>query len=135
MATPLHHAMSSARKHGGHWTSYIHIHNWFDETKAWVPDSRHRAFRHHAEGIFECERFYGTSINVTLESGAVKQVPVRLLGEQHIMEDCGFIPNAKDYVKGMKMEPWQHKVGTKIDVSLEGELTISEAKTSLQCLR
>jgi hypothetical protein len=130
MATPMHHAMSSAKKHGGTWDQYVHIHNWFDETKAWVPDVRHRAFRHHAEGIFECERFFGTAIKVTLESGIVKEVPVRVLGEQHITEDCGFIPNAKDYVHGMKLEPWQKKVGTKIDVNLDGKLVTIEQKSS-----
>ncbi len=128
MATPMHHAMSSAKKHGGTWEDYVHIHNWFDETKAWVPDIRHRAFRHHAEGIFECEKTFGTAITVTLASGVVKLVPVRVLGEQHVTEDCGFIPNAKDYVQGMKLEPWQKKVGTKIDINLNGELTMSDVK-------
>lgn len=125
MATPMHHAMSSAKKHGGTWEQYVHIHNWFDETKAWVPDIRHRAFRHHAEGIFECEKIFGTAITITLKSGVVKLVPVRVLGEQHVTEDCGFIPNARDYVQGMKIEPWQKKVGTKIDVNLDGEFVIN----------
>ena len=124
MATPMHHAMSSAKKHGGTWEQYVHIHNWFDETKSWVPDIRHRAFRHHAEGIFECEKIFGTAITITLKSGVVKLVPVRVLGEQHVTEDCGFIPNARDYVQGMKIEPWQRKVGTKIDVNLDGEFVI-----------
>ena len=128
MATPMHHAMSSAKKHGGTWEDYVHIHNWFDETKAWVPDIRHRAFRHHAEGIFECEKIFGTAITVTLTSGVVKLVPVRVLGEQHVTEDCGFIPNARDYVQGMKIEPWQKKVGTKIDINLDGQLTMSDVK-------
>lgn len=121
MATPLHHAMSSARKHGGTWEQYIDIHNWFDATKSWVPDVRHRTFRHHAEGIFEMEKIFGTAIEITLESGVTKLVPTRVLGEQHVKEDCGFIPKAADYVKGMKLEPWQHKVGTVIDVNISGE--------------
>ena len=120
MATPMHHAMSSARKHGGTWEQYVHIHNWFDETKSWIPDVRHRAFRHHAEGIFECEKIFGVSIKITLESGHIKEVPVRVLGEQHVMEDCGFIPNAKDYLKNMQIEPWQRRVAKKIDVDLKG---------------
>lgn len=128
MATPMHHAMSSAKKHGGTWEQYVHIHNWFDETKAWVPDVRHRAFRHHAEGIFECEQKFGISIPIILAGGVTKEVPVRVLGEQHVNEDCGFIPNAKDYVKGMKLEMWQVKVGTKIDVNLNGDLTIDNVE-------
>jgi len=121
MATPMHHAMSSARKHGGTWEQYVHIHNWFDETKSWVPDVRHRMFRHHAEGIFECEKVFGVSIRITLESGHIKEVPVRLLGEQHVTEDCGFIPNAKEYIKHLKIEPWQLRVAKKIDIDLNGE--------------
>lgn len=128
MATPMHHAMSSARKHGGTWEQYVHIHNWFDETKSWIPDVRHRAFRHHAEGIFECEKIFGVSIRITLESGHIKEVPVRVLGEQHVKEDCGFIPNAKEYFKHVKMEPWQMTVGKKIDINLKGEYTESDAK-------
>lgn len=128
MATPLHHAMSSARKHGGTWEQYIDIHNWFDATKSWVPDVRHRAFRHHAEGIFEMEKIFGTAIQITLESGVTKLVPTRVLGEQHVKEDCGFIPKAADYVKGMKLEPWQHKVGTLIDVNISGEYVEKQAE-------
>jgi hypothetical protein len=120
--------MSSARKHGGTWEQYVHIHNWFDETKSWIPDVRHRAFRHHAEGIFECEKIFGVSVKITLESGHIKEVPVRVLGEQHVKEDCGFIPNAKEYFKHVKMEPWQMTVGKKIDINLKGEYTESDAK-------
>ena len=31
---PILHAKSSVKKFGGKWEDYIHIHNWFDETKA-----------------------------------------------------------------------------------------------------
>ena len=53
MAHPLKHAKSSVRKWGGLETDYIHIHNWFDETKSWIGNSYHRMYRHHSEGIFE----------------------------------------------------------------------------------
>ena len=52
MAHPLKHAQNSARKFGGKPEDYLPIHNWFDESKAFVADFRHRALRHHAEGIF-----------------------------------------------------------------------------------
>ena len=55
MAHPILHAKSSAKKFGGKWEDYIHIHNWLDETKGWYGHSLHRAFRHHSEGIFEME--------------------------------------------------------------------------------
>jgi hypothetical protein len=111
MATPYHHAVSSAKKHGGTWDQYIDIHNWFDETKAWVGDIRHRAFRHHSEGIFECEQKFGVVTPIILESGLTKNVPTRVIAEQHVQEDCGFIPSAKEYFDNFKPTKWMLKVG------------------------
>jgi hypothetical protein len=79
--------------------------------------------RHHAEGIFECEKVFGPTVKVTLSAGHIKEVPTRLIGEQHVIEDCGFIPKAWDYVQGMKKDLWMRKVGVKLDVNLEGEIT------------
>lgn len=52
MSHPLHHSISSVKKFGGHIDDYLKLHSWFDETKAHFPDMRHRALRHHSEGIF-----------------------------------------------------------------------------------
>jgi hypothetical protein len=41
---------------------YLPIHAWFDESKAFFPDFRHRALRHHAEGIFLAEKLFGVAI-------------------------------------------------------------------------
>ena len=65
MAHPYHHALSSVRKWGGQVEDYLPIHNWFDSTKAHMADFRHRALRHHAEGIFLMESIFG----MTLENG------------------------------------------------------------------
>ena len=46
---PYHHALSSAEKYGGEPEDYQQLHDWFDESKAFFPDIRHRALRHHAE--------------------------------------------------------------------------------------
>jgi hypothetical protein len=107
MSHPYHHAISSVKKFGGVWQDYIDIHNWFDETKAHYPDMRHRALRHHAEGIFWCEEKFGTV--VTNSEG--KNVPVRFIGEQHIKEDIGFIPTIKEYLDNMKEVGWMYKPG------------------------
>lgn len=107
MSHPYHHAISSARKFGGVWQDYIKIHNWFDETKANYPDMRHRALRHHAEGIFWCEQIFGEVI--TNSDG--KNVPVRFIGEQHIKEDIGFIPTIKEYLDNMTQVGWMYKPG------------------------
>jgi hypothetical protein len=42
MAHPLKHAQSSARKLGGKAKDYLFTHNWFDESKAFIADCRHR---------------------------------------------------------------------------------------------
>lgn len=95
MAHPYDHARSSAKKWGGKAEDYLPIHNWFDETKAWVPHSMHRLFRHHSEGIFECEKVFGPFI--TNSDG--KRVYTRYIGEQHVKEDCfGKIPTAKEWL-------------------------------------
>ena len=54
MAHPYHHAVRSARLFGGVPEDYLAIHDWFDESKAHLADVRHRALRHHSEGIFLC---------------------------------------------------------------------------------
>ena len=87
MSHPLFHARSSARKYGGQPADYQAIHDWFDESKAFLADVRHRALRHHAEGIFLCEKIFGTSI----VNSDGREVPVRFIGEQHVLEDLGRI--------------------------------------------
>ena len=102
MAHPYHHALSSVRKWGGAVEDYQSIHNWFDASKMIVADFRHRALRHHAEGIFMAETIFGQT--VTLSTGRV--IPVRWIGEQHVREDLGFIPSFADWVKAICPEPW-----------------------------
>ena len=80
MAHPYHHALSSVKKWGGAVEDYIAIHEWFDESKKILADFRHRALRHHAEGIFMAETVFGRAI--TLSSGRV--IPTRWVGEQHV---------------------------------------------------
>ena len=62
MAHPYHHALSSVRKWGGSIEDYSRIHSWFDESKLIIADFRHRALRHHAEGIFMAETIFGSTI-------------------------------------------------------------------------
>lgn len=107
MSHPYHHSISSARKFGGVWQDYIDIHNWFDATKAHFPDMRHRALRHHSEGIFWCEEIFG----VVITNSDGKNVPVRAVGEQHMLEDIGFIPTIKQYLDCMTPEGWMFKPG------------------------
>lgn len=48
------------------------------------------------------ERFFGPVI--TISTG--RQVPVRLIGEQHVIEDLGFIPSFADWVRCIRPQPW-----------------------------
>ena len=95
MSHPLEHAKSSVRRWGGQVSDYQLIHEWFDETKAWIGHSKHRMFRHHSEGIFECEKVFGPSF----VNSDGRTVYTRYVGEQHVKEDCnGYIPSAKEWV-------------------------------------
>ena len=107
MGHPIQHAKSSVRKWGGCVEDYLAIHEWFDESKAWVAHSKHRMFRHHSEGIFECEKRFGQ----TLINSDSKTVYVRYIGEQHVREDCnGYIPTAKEWIDGLQNPPiWMLK--------------------------
>ena len=102
MGHPYHHALSSVRKWGGVADDFIALHQWFDESKQIAADFRHRALRHHAEGIFMLEKLFG--VTMTISTGRV--VPVRLIGEQHVREDLGFIPSFADWMRAIRPDPW-----------------------------
>ena len=104
MAHPVEHAQSSARKFGGIPEDYLAIHRWFDESKAYFPDFRHRALRHHSEGIFLAERIFG----VTVRNSDGAEVAVRYLGEQHVKEDLGRIPTVQDWLTRIRPESWMY---------------------------
>ena len=105
MANPYFHACSSVKRWGGEPEDYLEVHQWFDETKASCPHVQHRALRHHAEGVFLCERIFGP-IGVTSTG---RKVPTREIGEQHIIEDCGRVPLASEWLENMKIQPWMLK--------------------------
>jgi hypothetical protein len=107
MAHPFHHALSSVKRWGGRPEDYQPIHDWFDESKAHLADVRHRALRHHSEGIFLCEQIFGKTM--TNSDGRV--IPVRWVGEQHVQEDLGWIPTVKDWLEHMQLAPWMGRNG------------------------
>ena len=102
MAHPWHHAVSSARKHGGRPDYYLRVHAWFDESKAHHGDFRHRALRHHTAGVFECEGVFGA----TLVNSDGRTIPVRWVAEQHVVEDLGFLPSLSQWLSAITAEPW-----------------------------
>jgi hypothetical protein len=118
MAHPLRHARNSARKFGGKAKDYLAIHNWFDESKAFLADFRHRALRHHTEGIFLAEKLFG----VAIVNSDGNDVPVRYVGEQHVKEDLGRIPTAQDWLLQIRPQRWMY--GQRLDEEMP---TIKEA--------
>lgn len=106
MADSYHHAVSSAKKWGGKAEDYLEIHAWIDGSKEILCDFRHRALRHHAEGIALCVQLFGPVI----ETSAGRQVPVRWVAEQHVKEDFGHIPSFVDWARAIKYEPWMNRV-------------------------
>jgi len=104
---PLEHSRSSVKKWGGQVSDYQAIHEWFDATKAWYGHMMHRLFRHHSEGIFECEKIFGSSF---VNSDGVT-VYTRYVGEQHVKEDCnGYIPSAREWILYINNPPkWMLK--------------------------
>jgi hypothetical protein len=123
MAHPYHHSVSSARKFGGKPEDYNALHSWFDDTKATFADFRHRALKHHSLGIFWCEKEFG----VTITNSDGKEVPVRLVAEQHVREDCGYVPSVQDWLVHLKPEKWMGRPPIKLERELElteGEVTV-----------
>lgn len=109
------HAQSSARKWGGMPEDYIEIHEKIDSSKKIIADARHRALYHHAEGIWLMQELFGRTIPVNTrppkEDGLkvpdrIIEVPVRLIAEQHILEDLGYIPSVADYYRNLPLEIW-----------------------------
>lgn len=147
MAHSYHHAVSSAKRFGGEPDDYLALHNFMDSSKSAWADQRHRAVLHHNFGIFVTEEVMGRQeevrllrqalqriprwlqrlfgvrvpterpVTITLNSG--KQVPIRLLAEQHVIEDCGFIPTLEEYLGQMPKKSWMYRGAMPISKILE----------------
>jgi len=81
---------------------YLPLHQFLDGSKAHMADFRHRALRHHSEGIFMLEALFGST--VALSTGRI--LPVRFIGEQHVLEDLGRIPTVQDWLGRIQPESW-----------------------------
>ena len=99
---PYVHAVITAKKFGGKPEDYMAIHEFFDMTKAAVPDMRHRMILHNAMGIYICEQRFGS----TMVNSDGDTVSVRDIGEDHVIQDLGFIPTLEQCIKNMSLEPW-----------------------------
>lgn len=135
------HARSSAKRFGGVAEDYQDIHTWFDQTKATFAHVWHRAILHSSFGCFLAEQFFGVlEANRRLRAQVValggtpvdeprpvtfyrvsdgRQYPIRLIAEQHITEDCGFVPTPQDWLEGAPMKEWMVRNARPLSRELE----------------
>jgi len=109
MAKPLIHATNSVKRFGGRPEDYQAIHDFIDCTKAALSDMRHRACLHNTMGPFIAERVFG----LTVKNSDGKNISVRDVAEQHIIDDLGFIPTLEKWFEKMPEEPWMMGIRTK----------------------
>lgn len=149
MAHAHHHALSSAKRFGGAPDDYLPLHTFLDATKSAWADHRHRAVLHHSYGIFLTERVFGlqeevrilrqlidriprwmqsllgirvpNATPVTVRTSSGREVPIRVIAEQHIIEDCGFVPSLEDYLGEMPKQAWMVRGAMKLSRVLERE--------------
>ena len=96
------HAKKSAQKWGGNLEDYIKIHEWFDSSNLCHGDVRHRSLLHHTFGINLCVQVFGR----TIKNSTGKEVIVKEIAEQHVMDDIGRIPSPSDYINNMNLATW-----------------------------
>lgn len=99
---PLIHAKVSVKQHGGKVEDYLPIHEFIDHSKSNIADVRHRAMLHSAWGIYVVERVFGSVI----ENSDGKQISVRDIAEEHVIQDLGFIPSMQDWIQEMPLKTW-----------------------------
>jgi len=109
MAKPIFHAANSARRFGGKPEDYYFIHDLFDEPKSVHASVKFRAIFHSAYGIYLIEKILGHSF----VNSDGREVAIRDVAEQHVLEDLGFIPSLDDYLKEMTIQPWMAGIKTK----------------------
>lgn len=102
MSKPWIHALSSVKRWGGTPEDYITIHEKMDSTKMAHAEVTHRCIFHSAFGIYLIEDLFGRMI--TNSDG--RNVQVRDIAEQHVIEDLGFIPSLSDWLGCLPNEPW-----------------------------
>jgi len=71
------------------------------------------------------EQIFGS----TITNSAGRVVPVRQIGERHVIEDIGRIPTAADWLRAIKVEPWMLRHAKEMEDGLW------ESRTPLHLLR
>lgn len=110
MAIPYIHALSSAKRFGGHPEDYMDIHELMDSSKAAFPNNGHRVLTHNSWFVVtilpkvfghQCKNSDGKTYNV------------KDVGEYHILEDFKnrFMPSVQDYLEHLDVQPWMNNAG------------------------
>lgn len=116
------HAKSSAKKWGGDPHTFLAIHDFLDSSKESFGDMRHRAMLHSTWGIYLAKKVFGDTLSVEKERTTI-EVPVRLIAEQHVLEDLGRLPTLQDWLECMELKPW---MGGKVRTQLSFEAFTKE---------
>ena len=56
-----------------------------------------------------------TIFGITITNSAGRVIPVRLIAEQHILEDLGRVPSFADWVRCIKPEAWMGRT-SRLDI-------------------
>lgn len=99
---PFIHARASAKRHGGKPEDYMAIHDFMDSSKSAVADVRHRCILHSAFGVYIAERVFGN----TIVNSDGREVSVRDIAEDHVIEDLGYIPSLDKWLSAMEIQEW-----------------------------
>ncbi len=81
---------------------YLPLHKWFDQTKAHISDMRHRALLHNTLGIELAQQVFGDY----LVNSDGNRVAIKVLAEQHVLQDLKFIPTVNDCFGDMAFKDW-----------------------------
>jgi len=105
MANAWIHSKSSARRVGGEPNDYLTIHEKMDCSKAYFSSNAHRALTHHMFWVMEV---MVPLFGYTIKNSEGKDVSVKDICEQHILEDFGmkYIPTAQDYLENLDFQDW-----------------------------
>lgn len=96
------HARFSAKRYGGVPEDYVKVHLFLDSSKSTFCNFRHRAILHNSFGIELALQVFGPVV----DNSAGRKVSVRLICENHITEDVGFVPSVQDWCENIRPRKW-----------------------------
>lgn len=124
---PLVHARLSAKRWGGKPEDYLCVHDFMDSTKSAIADVRHRAILHSSFGCFIVEKVFG----VVITNSDGKEVSVRDIAEDHVIEDLGRIPTIENWLSELPIQPWMAGRGKRNATNTDDKKTLDEKHLEL----